>query len=197
MKMTKKTVSLEMKPLQVVVSVPEGATDKDILELAKEEAVTQLKTKFPAVTYLITAGTTLSLEECVPGRVIRYKEEIGGIFEVKANRKFPVSIFLSGGRKLNIKPVGLEAVNNESLIGSVNNERLEYMKEANEWTIGDTAYIPVGDKVKRVVISKVTKSQINASELSIEGQRKYFTLKANQYRLLCDTENEAKSFLRK
>jgi hypothetical protein len=51
-----KTVSLEMKSLQVVVNAPEGVSDKEILKLAEVEAIKQLQSKFPAYSYLISSG---------------------------------------------------------------------------------------------------------------------------------------------
>jgi hypothetical protein len=195
--MMKKTVSLEMNPVQIVIDAPKGASEKEILKLAEAEAIKQLQAKLPAYKFSITNGTSMSLEDCEPGRIVRFNEGVGYIFEVKSNRKFQVSIALSGGRKVNVKPVGIEAVDDESLLGTVWNERPDFMKEMGEWAMGDNAYIPVGKEVKKIVIGKVTKSLIHAYELSTEYKGKYYPLKPTHFHFLCDTEEKAKAFLSK
>lgn len=40
-----------MKPLQVVVDAPKGASDKEILKLAEAEAIKHLQSKFPTYTF--------------------------------------------------------------------------------------------------------------------------------------------------
>lgn len=195
--MKKKTVSLEMNPLQVIVNVPDNASDEEILKVAEGEVINRLNSDFPKYKYLIADKASIGLEECCPGRMVHYDGKIGYIYEVKTFRKFPISIAFSGGEKLQVKPIGLEAVNDESLLGTVWNERPEFMKEINEWSAGDNAYIPVKSEVKKVVISKTSKTQINASELSTEFIGKYFPLKPSHFHLLFDSEEKAKEFLKK
>ncbi|MEQ2527608.1 hypothetical protein WMO40_12930 [Bacillaceae bacterium CLA-AA-H227] len=197
MKMVKKTVRLELMPIQITVITSIGASDKETLKLAEPQVIAQMEEKFPRYRYSITDGLTLSQEECEPGRMIRYKGELGYIYEVKLSRKHPVSIALSDGRKLHIVPIGLEAVDDESLIGTVWNERPALMKEMKEWSIGDNAYLPVGDTVRKVIIGKSTSTTKRVFELSITKLDKYHNLKANQFHLLCDTEEEARALLSK
>ncbi|RTR26565.1 hypothetical protein EKG37_21070 [Robertmurraya yapensis] len=197
MKLMKKTVRLELMPIQVTVFTPIGASDQETLKLAEPQVIAQMQEKFPRYRYSITDGLTLSQEDCEPGRMIRYNGELGYIFEVKLSRKHPVSIALSDGRKLNIVPIGLEAVVDESLIGTVWNERPAVMKEMKEWSVGDNAYLPVGDKVKKVIIGKSTSASKHVFELSVTKQVKYYNLKANRFHLLCDTEEEARALLSK
>ncbi len=194
---TKKKVTLQLQPIELTVEVPEGATEKEILKIADTELAVSVQKKTPTYKYIITEGNTLSLEGCSPGRVIRYKDEIGYIFEVKHNRKLPVSIVLSGRRLLNVLPIILESVEDESLVGSVWNERYDIFKKENVWSVGDTAFLPVGERIEKVILSKVTKSQILAHPLSTQSQTKYFPIKSSQIQFLSDTEEEAKKFLKK
>jgi hypothetical protein len=190
-----KTVSFELNPVQVVIDVPAGASDKDILKLAEAEAAKQISLKFPSYRYSINEGKSMTLQECESGRMISYNGELGYIFEVKS-RKFPLSIALANGRKLQVKPVVLEPLEDESLLGTVWNERPNFMKEIKEWGAGDNAYLPVGKEVRKVILSKVTSTQIHAHELSTSVTGKYMPLKSAHFHLLCDTEEQAKAFIK-
>lgn len=190
-----KTVSFELNPVQVVIDVPAGASEKEILKLAEEEAVKQIRLKLPNYKYAITDGKSMSLQECEAGRLINYNGELGYIFEVKS-RKFPLSIALAHGRKLQVKPVAIEPVEDDKLIGTVWNERPSFMKEMKEWAPGDNAYIPVGKDVRKVILSKVTSTQIHAHVLSTCLSGKYMPLKPAHFHLLCDSEEQAKAFIK-
>jgi hypothetical protein len=113
-----KTVSFELNPVQVVIDVPAGASDKEILKLAEEEAAKQIRLKFPNYKYAISEGKSMNLQDCEAGRMVRYNGELGYIFEVKS-RKFPLSIALANGRKLQVKPLAIEPVEDEKSLGTV------------------------------------------------------------------------------
>lgn len=194
--MNQKTVSIELQPVKVVVNPKKGSSDKEILKLAEAQFIAQLKEHFPFYKYQLLDATSMSLEECEVGRIVRCKGELGYIFEIKPTRKFPVSLILSGARRIKAIPEALEAVEEESLLGTVWNERPDFMKEMGEWSPGHNAYIPFDKEIRKVIVEKVTKTQIIVYQLRTEVTKKYTPLKASQFALLCDTEEQAIKFIK-
>ena len=47
MKLMKKTVRLELMPIQVTVFTPIGASDQETLKLAEPQVIAQMQEKFP------------------------------------------------------------------------------------------------------------------------------------------------------
>lgn len=186
------TVSLELQTLQVNLNVSSNLSEKEILKMAEANVIEQLQSKFTPYKYSINS---LKLEDCEPGRMIKYNGEFGYVFNVNPSRKFPVSIILSGGRAFQVKPIVLEVVEDESLLGSIWNSKSN--PEPNAWSAGENAFLPTSIGIKKVIVTKVTKTQIHLYELSTQVKNVFFPIKQDSFQLISERESRSQSFIKR
>lgn len=186
------TVSLELQTLQDVSS---NLSEKEILKMAEANVIEQLQSKFTPYKYSIKDGISLKFEDCEPGRMIKYNGEFGYVFNVNPSRKFPVSIILSGGRAFQVKPIVLEVVEDESLLGSIWNSKSN--PEPNAWSAGENAFLPTSIGIKKVIVTMVTKTQIHLYELSTQVKNVFFPIKQDSFQLISERESRSQSFIKR
>lgn len=116
----------------------------------------------PPLTYSITEGKVLSLNEANQGLIVKLKEngEFGIICGVKSANKFPISVALSGGRILKVTPTAIEKATKKVKIDKVILGREEWQRDIG-WLEGSTGYFSLmveklyqlySEKVRRHII---------------------------------------------
>lgn len=191
-----KSVLLSLKPITVKVSCTSDLSDEKVLELAKKEALKSLKESFPALTYLISDSDTLTLEDIGVGQVVKYDNTYGIVTKIKSKNKYPVTVRLENGNLINVVPVALKPVNDESIIEYLVTGRPDYAKELG-WLESSTAYLVNQNKVIPVVVSEERKSGLHVYPVTLKKSISYFPIAKHHEKLLFDTKTEALKYIKK
>ena len=191
-----RTVTIRFEqPFTVAVNGDETLTESQILSSAKEEVIKTLKKKFPPITYMITCGDSLSLEEAIPGTPIRDKQsgELGIIISINPKKKLPIDYILINGQSMVGLPASLEKIHKRHKLDKFVAEREAWRKDVG-YTKGDTAFIPTKEGVIPVVFNKVTKSSYHVFPITHEPNGTYFKLTNDQLAMVFPTRKEAEAF---
>ncbi|MFD1736152.1 hypothetical protein ACFSCX_06195 [Bacillus salitolerans] len=191
------TVQLTLKPIQVLVQAEEGTSDQEIVTLAKQKALQVLSEKFPSITYIITKGESLTLQDAYPGQVIREKDaqKVGVITEVKPRSKFPIEVTHVDGKQMKYIPSTLEKSNNEKDFESVMNiGRPSYYGDS--WAEGCTGWFVNGKELIPVVIGKVTTAYYYVHTVGLEGKNSHYKLKTPHMARVFPNKEDALKFLK-
>ncbi|MCM3619812.1 hypothetical protein M3936_19765 [Sutcliffiella horikoshii] len=190
-----KTVRLDFKPVQVTLEVNNNIPTEQLLRLAEEAVIQQIKQKRTGYSYSVEEEASLSLNEARPGLLVRRKDtgEIAVIYDIKPRNKYPIGIVMKGIKRLKVMPIALEKVNEEELIEKAVFGRQHILNEdADDWYEGHTGYLKNQKEFIPVVITKRTKSKMDVYPLTIHTDKNvtFYTLKPNNYPLLKDHREE-------
>lgn len=165
--------------LQIEVSViAEGDTEVNLLANAEKKVVEQMKERFPRYTYRISDEDGLTLEEALPGMIVEADNgSIGIIYERKPNRKFPIGVVLSSGKKIDCMPDILKK--SSATFEEAKSKRVW----PDEWVEGNAGYFKTKNDIVEVIIGKCTKS---VTEAYIINDGRYYKLNAVQVKRLSD-----------
>lgn len=192
-----KSVQLTLQPITVTVNVKKGATDTETLELAKKELVNQLNGgSWPPITYAITDGVSMRLEECFGGQLVKFDgDAIGIITCVNTRNKFPVTVATTKGL-VNCTPVALQKLDKEINVTNFRN-RPEYLRELRDWPEGFVGYFVNKGEVFPVVLGKTTRNKTKVYVITTTAEGRYYSLDQSSMKRIFDTETEASTFLTK
>jgi len=189
-----KTITLQLPPISVSVDVPESLSSKEILQLGKKELINQLTKKFPkGIQYDIVDGSVIDDTDIQAGRPVKLKDsgEIGIIYEVKPNQKFPIKIALPKGKTIGCMKQAVETVSKRTKVEKLITGREEWEKSLNEWYSGKTAFLCNKGEIIPVVIS-AARTKVKAIIVGHESNGAFYNLTMEQAnRFLCDTYEEA------
>lgn len=190
-----KTVTIQMPPISVQVNVEEGFTDKEIAAMGEKEVIKQLSKSFPRYQINITNGQVINDTEVIPGRPVKLKDsgEIGIIYDVKPNQKYPIKVVLRNGKLIGCTVAALENASKKVKIEKLISGRESWEKELGEWYTGKTAYFLNGNEIIPVVLT-TSKSKVKAFIVDHSSKGKFYNLSIEQAKLmLFDTYSEAES----
>ncbi|PGT83292.1 hypothetical protein [Bacillus sp. AFS040349] len=195
------TVTLDLSTITIPLKLEKECSKEDILKLAKEEAIKQLASKFPPLTYNIVEGKALSLNEAKQGMIVKLKDdgEYGIICGVKSTNKLPVSVALSGGRVLKVVPSAIEKASKRVKIEKVILGREKWQRDLG-WLEGSTGYFVNGRDISDiipVVFGKGTKTYHHAIIVDHDAEGRGYKLSAKDLSRVFDTKEDAESYLGK
>lgn len=127
------------------------------------------------------------------GRPVKLKEsgEIGIIFEIKPNQKFPIKIALPNGKTIGCMKQAIEKVSKQTKLEKLISGREEWEKSMKEWFSGKTAFLCNKGEIIPVFIS-ASKNKVKAIIVSHDSKGSFYPLTvAEANRFLCDTYEEA------
>lgn len=194
-KKVQKTVRLDFKPVQVTLEVNNDIPTDQLLLLAEEAVIQQIKQKRTGYSYSVEEGASLSLNEARPGLLVRRKDtgELAVIYDVKPRNKYPIGIVMKGIRKLKVMPIALEKVNEEILLeDAVFGRESTGIKDTDNWYEGHTGYLKNQKDFIPVVVGKRTNSKMDVYPLTIHTDQNvnYYPLRPNNYPLLKDHKED-------
>lgn len=192
MEKKKVAVLLELKPIVVEIEVDKNATDKEIVSLAKEQALIDMGTMFPAFTYTIAYGKALTFNKVKLGLVVkRPSDEEKGIV-IKINPK-TILVAFPGRKVLQGPPSAFELVDEKVNIEKIMWKRDKRERELNFWFEGHTGFFVNGSEIIPVAIGTTTRGKTMVIPINQKGS--YYSLNDDKMKLIFDTKKEAKDYL--
>lgn len=189
-----KTITLYFSPVNVCLDVTEGLSEKEMLYLAKQEAVKSIEREnFHDFKYSVVDGSVMDDNDLQIGRPVKLKDsgDIGIIYDIKPKQKLPIKIVLQNGQMINASKAILEKASRKTSIEKLIKGRLDWEKEMNEWYPGKTAFLVTKKGITPVVIS-TGRTNLKAYVVAHDTSGRFYTLTQNQaQQFLHDTYIEA------
>jgi len=187
-----KTVSINLKELQVKVKGSSDMSKEEYLNLAlKELGNDLLKGKHPNLSYNVSDKNVMTLEECKLGQIVSVENEgLGVITEVK-NRKLPLTISTKKGN-LQAAPVACKKetdVDPQEVMKIL--ARKDWEKDMG-WHQGKCGYYVNGNEVIPIIVGKEKKKYTEIIPLQKgEGKDRFYNLEPSKFKFVYDTKAEA------
>lgn len=125
-------VTLEVSPVTVKLEVPENCTDKEIVNLAKQEYIKEISKQFPRLIYQISDGNTLNFGNVYVGQIVKEKDRYGII--TKINKK-SINVATQSGI-LQGPPPCFSPAESDIKIDKIMWQRSESAKDLDMWVEG-------------------------------------------------------------